>query len=133
MTIAFINEIENPLKIKQTPIKENQDIYIPDIKDLNISRRNGMIYTLCGSGGSGKTSLLLNMFKNKYQYRNKFHNIYYFCPISSFLSVQKHPFEQHDKVFHELTVGGLESMYQELVAKKEEQEDIKNKIIICKD
>jgi hypothetical protein len=128
MTIIKINEIENPLKIKQKPIKENHDVNIPDIKDQNISMRNGMIYTLCGSGGSGKTSLLLNMFKNKLQYRNKFHNIYYFCPISSFLSVVKHPFENHDKVYHELTVDALEYIYNELVAKKEKEEEVRNKI-----
>ena len=57
-----------------------------------------------------------------------FHNIYYFCPISSFLSVIKHPFENHDKVYHELTVGLLDAVYNELVAKKEEEEEIKNKI-----
>lgn len=121
MTISNILEIKNPVKIKQKPIKETQDIYIPDIKDLNISRNNGMVYILCGSGGSGKTSLMLNLFQNKEQYRNKFHNIYYFCPMSSFLSVKKHPFEKHDKVYHELTVSTLNGIYNELLEIKEEQ------------
>ena len=44
MTISNILEIKNPVKIKQKPIKETQDIYIPDIKDLNISRNNGMVW-----------------------------------------------------------------------------------------
>ena len=119
MTISNITEIKNPLVVKHRPFRETQDIYVPDIKDMNISRRNGMIYALTGSGGSGKTSLLLNMFKNKLQYRNKFSNIYYFCPQSSFTSLEKHPFENHDKVYHELTVSTLESIYQELCAIKE--------------
>ena len=48
------------------------------------------------------------MFKNQKMYRNRFHNIYYIFPVSSFLSVEKHPFEKHDKVYHELTVSDLE-------------------------
>jgi hypothetical protein len=78
-----------------------------------------MVYCLTGSGGSGKTSLLLNMMKSPKLYRNKFHNIYYICPISSFLSVEHHPFEKHEKVYHELTVQLLEQIYTELIAKKE--------------
>jgi len=122
MPIVGIYEIQNPLYTKTNPIKEKQDIIIPDIIDQNISSRNGMIYCLTGSGGSGKTSLMLNLFKNKNFYRSRFNNIYYFCPISSFLSVDKHPFEGHDKLYHELTVGTLEAIYQELIAMREEYE-----------
>jgi len=131
MTIKDITEILNPNNINLKPIKEVQDIYVPDIVNQNISRRNGMVYSLTGSGGSGKTSLLLNQFKSKLMYRNRFNNIYYICPSSSFLSVQNHPFEKHDKVYHELTVPILENIYNELVAKKEAyakfQEEKKNK------
>ena len=119
MTIKEIIEVPNNQMVKMTPIKERQDIYIPDIQNDNISRRNGMVYCLTGSGGSGKTSLLLNMMKSPKLYRNKFHNIYYICPISSFLSVEHHPFEKHEKVYHELTVQLLEQIYTELIAKKE--------------
>lgn len=114
MTIT-INEIENPHKMKMKPIKERQDIYVPDVINQNISRRNGMVYCLSGSGGSGKSSLMLNMFKDKNMYRQKFHNIYYFCPVSSFTSVDKHPFENHEKVYHELTIPILQGIYNELV------------------
>ena len=110
----IINEIMNTKFPKFSPIKENQDINVPDIEDENVSRRNGMVNVFTGSGGSGKTSLLLNMFQNKKLYRNKFHNIYYFCPLSSFLSINKHPFQNHDKVYHELDVSTLEIVYNEL-------------------
>ena len=73
-----------------------------------------MVYILTGSGGSGKTNLLLNLFKNRHCYRNKFHNLFYFCPEASFLSVLKHPFEKHDKVYHTMTVDILHSIYEEL-------------------
>ena len=43
----------------------------------------------------------------------------YFCPQSSFLSVLKHPFEKHDKVYHELTVGILMIIYEQLNDLKE--------------
>lgn len=127
MPIKIINEIKNPHDIKMKPIKEKQDIFVPDIINKNISHRNGAVYVLSGSGGSGKTSLLLNMFKQKTMYRGKFHNIFYFCPQSSFLSVSQHPFEKHDKVYHELTVPILEGIYNQLNDLKEEATKKKEK------
>ena len=94
MPIISIDEIINPNKKKLSPIKEKQDIFIPNIIDKNIPRRNGSIVVFTGSGGSGKTSTLLNMFKSKNQYRGKFDNIYYFCPMASFLSIPNHPFKK---------------------------------------
>jgi len=122
MTILKIDEIINPNKEKLKPIKEKQDILIPNIIDKNIPRRNGSIIIFTGSGGSGKTSTLLNMFKSKSQYISKFHNLYYFCPLASFLSVTKHPFEKLENRYHELTVSQLDAIYNELVAKKESYE-----------
>jgi hypothetical protein len=118
-TIANIVEIPNPINSKLVPIQEVQDIFIPGIVDQNIPCRNGFIYMLTGAGGSGKSSLMLNMFKNKNMYRGIFNNIFYFCPEASFSSVQNHPFKDHDKVYHELTVPLLESIYTELNEKKE--------------
>jgi len=122
MTIVDIVEETNPNIKAQAPIREKMDIYIPGIVE-GISRRNGMIYLLCGAGGSGKTSLLLNQFKKGGQYRKKFHHIYYFCPSASFASVANHPFEKHDKVYHEMTMGGLEELKDELMNRKDETED----------
>jgi len=123
MTILTINEIHNPNKQKMKPIKEKQDIFIPNIVDKNIPRRNGSIVIFTGSGGSGKTSALLNMFKNKNQYRGKFDNIYYFCPMASFLSIANHPFKKLENIYHELTVANLENIYNELIAKREAYEE----------
>ena len=114
MTIVNIEEIKNDNLPKFKAIKESQDIYVPGIDANNISKRNGMIYVLTGSGGSGKTNLLLNLFKNRHCYRGKFSNIFYFCPESSFLSVINHPFSKHDKVYHSLTVELLLSIYDQL-------------------
>ncbi len=107
--IILITNDQLPKKI--APVKEVMNIKIPDIID-GVPNRNGFIWVLTGSGGSGKTSLLLNFFKRKELYRSKFSNIWYICPMSSFLSVQKHPFDGHDKVYHELTVDLLESIYK---------------------
>ena len=123
MTINNIIEISNPTESKFRTIKEKQDIFIPDIVNQNISRRNGMIYCLTGSGGSGKTNLLLNLFRSKSCYRNKFHNIYYFCPSSSYHSLANHPFKKHDKVYHELTVNELEKIYNELISIKTDDDE----------
>lgn len=122
MTIVEITETKNEDIKAMKPVKEKMDIIIPDIPE-GISRRNGMIYLLVGSGGSGKSSLLLNQFKSKGTYHKKFHHLYYFCPSTSFLSVQNHPFEKHDKVFHELTIDSLLDLKEELKERKEEAEE----------
>lgn len=117
-----ISEIKNP-NIKDTkPIKEKMDKYIPDIVE-GVPRRNGMIYLIVGSGGSGKTSMLLNQFRRNGAYHKKFHNLYLFTPAISFASVKNHPFEKHDKIYHELTRDSLDELYEDLKSKKEEQED----------
>ena len=61
MTIKEIVEIDNPNETKFKVMREKQDVFVPDISNLNISRRNGMVYVLSSSGGSGKTNLLLNL------------------------------------------------------------------------
>jgi hypothetical protein len=122
MTIHDIEEVKNPTGTVFKPIKEKQNIYVPDIVNKNISGRNGMIYVMAGSGGSGKTNLLLNMFKSKTCYRNIFNTIYYFCPSASFASLKNHPFEKHPRVYHELDVPILEEIFNELVSKRIDEE-----------
>ena len=114
-----IDLIENKDLVKNKVYKERMDIYIPDIPKY-LPNRNGSIINIIGSGGSGKSNLLNNLFKQTKYYKKKFHNIYYFCPSSSFCSIEKHPFEKHDKIFHELTVEILEDIYNELINIKEE-------------
>lgn len=99
----IITEVKNKQFPTLEPVKEIMNIHIPDIID-GVPNRNGFIWVLCGSGGSGKTNLLLNFFSNKDLYRCKFANIFYICPQSSFLSVANHPFQEHseDKIYHEL-------------------------------
>lgn len=118
MTILSISEEKNTEMKEQKPIKEVMDIYVPEVPD-GISRRNGMIYLLVGSGGSGKSSLLLGQFKKGGAYHKKFHNLYYFVPSASFASVQKHPFEKHERVYHEMTADGLDELHNELLERKD--------------
>ena len=101
------------------PVKERMDIYVPDV-NKHIPHRRGFVYGMVGSGGSGKTSLLLSMFKHREYYRSKFDNIHLFIPESSYLSVTKHPFKDHGNVYHELTIDALEDIYDELLDLKEE-------------
>jgi hypothetical protein len=117
-----ISEIKNEAIKDTKPVKEKMDKYVPDIVE-GVSRRNGMIYLLVGSGGSGKTSLLLNQFRRGGAYHRKFHHLYLFTPAISFGSVKDHPFEKHDKVQHELTRDTLEELYAELKDRKEEHDD----------
>lgn len=122
MTITDIKEETNDSIKKMKPIKERMDINLKDIP-AGISRRNGMIYLLVGSGGSGKTSLLLNQFKKGGAYHKKFHHLYYFAPASSFASVKEHPFAKHDKVYNELTIDSLADLRNELMEIKENMEE----------
>jgi excinuclease UvrABC ATPase subunit len=115
MTIISIDEIPNTDIPKQKPVKEVMNKFIPNISDdLNVPNRNGFIWCLTGSGGSGKTSLMLNFFKSKVLYRNKFNNIFYFTPESSFLSVEKHVFDGHDKLYHTIDGEALLKVYDQL-------------------
>jgi len=133
MPISDITLIPNPeLPTKLVPIKEKMDIKIPDIID-GIPNRNGFIWVLTGSGGSGKSSLLLNFMRNKDLYKGKFHNIFYICPMSSYLSVEKHPFAKHDKVYHELTEDLLDEIYNQLREIKKNSEEQEYSCVIIDD
>lgn len=128
MPITNIDEIDNPVRADLDPIQENQDRFIPNIENEAIPNRNGFVSIYTGSGGSGKSSLILNMVTNKTMYHKKFDNIFYICPESSFCSVVNHPFKDHDKVFHELTVGLLEEIYTELIGIVTEREALKDEL-----
>ena len=129
MTIKEIIEIENDKLKLGAPIKETMSVFIPDVDpNLNIPCRNGFHAVFCGSGGSGKSSLMMNLIKGPY--KKKFDNIYYFCPMVSFTSVKNHPFKKHDKVYHEFTVNALSEIYKELEEKKEDKSNEYSLIIL---
>lgn len=119
-----IKEIPNKNIPKFEPIKEIMNIRIPDIID-GVPNRNGFIWVLSGSGGTGKSSMLLNFFKTKHLYKTKFTNLFYICPQSSYLSVANHPFEKHDpsRIYHELNSDVLDEIYTELKEIKKENVD----------
>ena len=118
MTITIV-ETKNDEFPHILPVQEHMQIDIPDII-TSVPHYNGFIWVLAGSGGSGKTSLMLNFFRSKKLYRMKFNNLYYITPESSFLSVKSHPFEKHDKVYHELNGSVLNAIYEELNEMKEQ-------------
>lgn len=121
MSIENITEIPNNSFPNIQPVKEIMDYYIPDINVEGIPKYNGFIWLVSGSGGSGKSSMILNFFRKNSLYRGKFDNIYYFCPSSSFESVSNHPFKTNSEninIHHELTHEILEAIYNDLEAKK---------------
>lgn len=127
MPIKSITMTPNKEFPKIKPVKEKMDIHIPDIID-GVPNRNGFIWVLSGSGGSGKSSLLLNFFREPKLFRGKFHNIFYICPMASFLSVREHPFSEHtpSRIFHELNEDVLETIYDELKTIKEENAELED-------
>ena len=130
-----IVEVDSKLK-KMPPIKEAMNIYLDGI-NRNLPSRNGFVWAVSGSGGSGKSSMLLNMFKSADYYRGKFDNVFVFTPLTSFLSVHKHPFEKHDKVYHEIDEEVLEEIEDSLLSIKEECLDMdcpmENSLILIDD
>ncbi len=80
----IISKIKNDLPTIK-PVKEIIRVYIDGVNS-NIPNRNGFIYALIGSPGSGKSSLLLSLFKSKNYYKNKFNQIYLITTESSYLS-----------------------------------------------
>jgi predicted adenine nucleotide alpha hydrolase (AANH) superfamily ATPase len=139
MPIGEIKLIPNKKLPKFKPVKENMNIFIPDIIN-GVPNRNGFIWVICGAGGSGKSSMMLNFFSTDL-YREKFHNIFYFCPEVSFLSVHKHPFAKHNKVYHDLNVEVLKNLYSELKQIKmgedeeedSEEDEVKYNLVIFDD
>ena len=118
MSIKDISIINNPNIKSPKPIQETMNIYIDGIPDYFPIKRNGAHWIIVGSGGSGKTSMLLNVVK-KY-FKGVFTNIYYFCPSASFLSVKNHPLKNLPTIYHEITVENLTEIYNELIKQKEE-------------
>ena len=122
-----ITEIINPTKLTITPIKEKQDIFIPNIHNKNVPMRNGFLTLLSGSPGSGKTNLLLNFFRDSNIYKKKFNNIFYFIPECSYNSIEKNPLAKIKTIYHELTLDNLQEVYNQLVDLKEEATKEKEK------
>ena len=136
MSKIKITEIKNGLPVTK-PLKEIMSLYVPNI-DKNLPSKNGAIYAIIGSPGSGKSNLLFStLFKNRNYYRGKFDNIYLITPESSFLSLEKHPFEGHTKVYFELNNDVLDDIYSEIVELKkeaiEDDRDIEHTCIIIDD
>ena len=113
-----ITETPNDLP-RATPTKELMNIFIEGINN-NIPNRNGSITAIIGAPGTGKSSLLLSMFRNPAFYKKKYNHIYLFTPEGSFKSVVNHPFKEHDKVFHDLHEDDLYDIEEELLAIKDE-------------
>ncbi len=130
--IASIEEVPNAAIPTQAPVRETMDMYVPGCPE-GVSRRNGMVWLITGSGGSGKTNLLLNFFRSKKLYRGRFHHVWLIVPEGSYNSVVKHPFAGHDRVYHELTPSLIQAIYEELMTIKKEQESPEYSLVIIDD
>lgn len=108
-----ISEINNDLPAIK-PVKEIMSVYLDGINE-NLPNRNGFIYAMIGSPGSGKSSLLLSLFRDRNYYKKKFNNIFLITPENSFTSVENHPFKNHQHVYHDLNNDVLENIYEHLM------------------
>ena len=112
-----IHEIKNDLPPTK-PVYEKFGEFIDDIND-NLPRFNGTLWAIIGKGGSGKSSMFLSLFKSKHLLRGKFDEIHYIVRESSFNSVDKNPFEKHDKIHHVLSPEIIYSIHDEALERRD--------------
>ena len=67
-----------------------------------------------GKPGSGKTSLVVSLFKSKEIFKNVFHNIFLFRPIQSRASMEDDIFESIPNKYDELTYENLEEVMNQI-------------------
>jgi hypothetical protein len=122
MSITHIEEIPNEKNGKVKILKEKMDRYVPNIEERNpnIPRENGMIWLVVGAGGSGKTNMLLSLFRKGGVYRGIFDDLFYFVSDVSFRSLEAHPFQNHEDIYHELSFANLNNMYSRLLGSKQQ-------------
>jgi hypothetical protein len=101
------------------PVFENFGVFIDDINEA-LPRHNGTIYAIIGKGGSGKSSMFLSLFKSKDFLRGKFDEVHYIVKEGSFYLVKGNPFQNHDKVHHELTPELLHEIHEDCLERKED-------------
>jgi nucleoside-triphosphatase THEP1 len=97
------------------PLKEAHDKHVPGL-NFQITE-NGARILIAGRPGSGKSVLVQNLFRENGPLYQKFDNCYLIIPHNSLLSVEKHPFEGHERVYH--TIDSLGKVMEELQEKKE--------------
>jgi len=113
-----ITEEKSDLPLIQ-PVYEKFGVFINSINP-NLPNRNGAVYLILGGPGSGKTSMLLSLFRDTNLLKQKFDEIHYIVPESSFSSVKNHPFKDHDKIHHELSSDLLNEIYEDCIDRKDE-------------
>jgi energy-coupling factor transporter ATP-binding protein EcfA2 len=119
----IIHEEDNPDKKTVKVGRQSIDKVLKDIPEPFPSKVGGLM-VLTGSMGSGKSQLLLSMFtatsKEQRIYHRKFTKVIYMTPEAAFNSVDNHPFEQHPRVFHDLTPDILDEITQQAIDTKDE-------------
>ena len=80
-----------------------------------------------GKSRSGKSSLITSLLKNRRLYRNAFHNVIIVIPKHSFhsMSERDNPFLALDKekIYHDLNIDVLETIYFQVMGYAENEED----------
>lgn len=82
------------------PLKEAHEKYVPGINFL--VRENGARVIIAGRPGSGKSVLTQNLIRPGGPLYRKFDNCFLVIPENSLQSVKDHPFQGHDKVYHDV-------------------------------
>lgn len=111
-----------------TPLKEAHDKYVPGLNFL--IRENGARIIVAGRPGSGKSVLVQNLFRDHGPLYKKFDNCFIIIPENSLQSVEDHPFQGHDKIYHDIydltkVVDILKKKKSQYMAYKEYQEKLK--------
>ncbi len=68
---------------------------------------------ICGALGSGKTSMMVSLLKEKQAYKKAFDQVFVVIPPSSARSLEKYIFEDHEKMFDDLDISTLDTTFDQ--------------------
>ena len=87
-------------------------------------------FTITGSAGSGKTSMLVNVLTSPQAYKKAFHAVHCIIPAHSVASLKKIFFHKHPRMHDELNFVTLDRIYEQVVR---DGEDKMNSLLIMDD
>lgn len=119
---AKLSASRPPSFLSVKPLKEAHEKYVPGLNFL--IRDNGARVIIAGRPGSGKSVLTQNLFREGGPLYQKFDNAFLVIPQNSFESVEGHPFQGHERVYHE--IEALPGIIQQLMDKKTAYFNYKN-------
>ena len=117
-----IIEKDNKIKLSMPRITADSPLS-PRVK-YPLPTNSGFGMNIIGPAGSGKTSLMVSLIKNKEIFKKRFHNIIVVMPKSSLSSLKANPFKSlsDDNKFDDLADDNLDKIIEKIEANRADDE-----------